>query len=261
MKFGIISDIHEDLESLVKAFRLLNEHKCNEIICLGDIVGVCVHYKRYLNSRNANECLRLVRENCTYVVVGNHDLYAARIVPEFNGGFNFPNDWYHRDIKDRQKVSEGSVWLYEDEFDSDISEENKHYIASLPEFVITENNGLNILFSHFLFPDITGSSTTFPANKTNLAAHFDFLRKQKCSMAVCGHMHAEGIIRSREAAIPTISFLQKPFDFLHFGDYKLRKKMQCLAVPAVANTDRQNGVAIIDTDKQEIHTFKIMNEY
>lgn len=261
MRLGIISDIHEDVVSLTKAFKVLDENSCEEVICLGDIVGVCIHYKRFVNTRNAVECIRLVKENCKYVVAGNHDLYAARKTPEFRGGFRFPGNWYNLGINERQQLSSGSVWLYEDELSSDICKEYCHYITSLPEYLIIEKNGLRFLFSHFLFPDITGSSTTFPTNKTNLNAHFDFMKQKHCPIAVCGHIHAEGMVRSMEAIIPTISFLQKPFVFLPYGDYKLRKKMQCLAVPAVADTDRQNGVAVIDTLKQEIHTFKINNEY
>ena len=261
MKLGIISDIHEDINSLKKAFNVLEENSCDEIICLGDIVGVCIHYKKFVEQRDAEECLRLVKEKCKYVLAGNHDLFAAKKIPHFRGGFNFPENWYSLEMTERQALSGGSVWLYEDELLTEISKEWCDYIASLPEYIMIERDNLKLLFSHFLSPDITGSSTTFPTNKTNLTAHFDFVRKLHCTIAVCGHVHAEGIIRSMEAAIPSLSFLQKPFVFLHYGDYRLPRKMQCLAVPAVANTDKQSGVAMIDTHKRKIHTFKINNDY
>jgi len=261
MKIGIISDIHEDLNSLKKAFLVLEKNYCDEIICLGDIVGVCIHYRKIIESRNAEECLRLVKENCKYVIAGNHDLYAVKKIPDYRGGFNFPKNWYELEANKRKQISGGNIWLYEDELPSEISMEYCQYISSLPEYIVIENNGLKLLFSHFLFPDITGSLTMFPTNKTNLQAHFDFVRNQQCFLSVCGHVHAEGMVRSIEAAIPTFSFLQKPFVFLHYGDYKLRNKMQCMAVPAVADTERQNGVAIIDTLKQEINTIKINNDY
>lgn len=65
MRYGIISDIHGNLEALE---RVLEELKgIDEVICLGDIVGY---------GANPNECCELVRENCGIVLMGNHDAAA-----------------------------------------------------------------------------------------------------------------------------------------------------------------------------------------
>ncbi len=39
MKLAIITDIHEDRVNLVKALRMIEKEACDEIACLGDIVG------------------------------------------------------------------------------------------------------------------------------------------------------------------------------------------------------------------------------
>jgi predicted phosphodiesterase len=65
MRLAILSDIHSNLQALEKALRLIDQLKVDEIYCLGDIVGY---------GGNPNECVALVRERCTKVVKGNHDL-------------------------------------------------------------------------------------------------------------------------------------------------------------------------------------------
>ncbi len=39
MLLGVISDIHEDIIALEKALTFLEKRNCDQIICLGDIVG------------------------------------------------------------------------------------------------------------------------------------------------------------------------------------------------------------------------------
>ena len=39
MKIGLITDIHENANLLKEALRLAAKNKCDEIVCLGNIVG------------------------------------------------------------------------------------------------------------------------------------------------------------------------------------------------------------------------------
>ena len=64
MRIAIISDIHSNLEALTKALEVIDRHAVNEIICLGDVVGY---------GANPNECVELVRQQCSVVIKGNHD--------------------------------------------------------------------------------------------------------------------------------------------------------------------------------------------
>jgi predicted phosphodiesterase len=104
MRLGVVSDIHEDAERLAEALRILEKRNCDEIACLGDIVGFDVLVYRHLNSRNASRCLAMVRENCRHAVIGNHDLFAVRRLPAGNSLFTFPADWYAMDFRDRDIV-------------------------------------------------------------------------------------------------------------------------------------------------------------
>jgi predicted phosphodiesterase len=198
MKLGIISDIHEDVENLKKAFHVLEKNSCENIACLGDIVGFCVHYDRYSHNRDAKECLRLVKQNCNFIVVGNHDLFAAAKIPEYRGGFDFPHNWYSLSFKEKEQLSSGRVWLYHDELPSNLNEEDLAYIRSLPEFLKVNISEIRFMFSHFVLPDLTGSPTSFPKNIKSLSGHFEFMNQNECTISFCGHIHAEGMMLAYE---------------------------------------------------------------
>jgi len=92
MKIGLISDIHEDILSLEQAFRFFSSEKCDQIFCLGDIVGFALPFFKYIETRNANECINLIKKNCDETVIGNHDLFAIKKVPEHKFGFDYGAD-------------------------------------------------------------------------------------------------------------------------------------------------------------------------
>ncbi|MFA4852504.1 MAG: metallophosphoesterase [Bacteroidales bacterium] len=257
MKLGIISDIHEDIENLKNAFNVLERNSCDEIICLGDIVGFCIHYNEYSHIRNAKECLKLIKQNCKYVIAGNHDHYAARKIPEYRGGFHFPENWYDISIDERKLLSSGKVWLYDDELSSNLEQDDIEYINTLPEFLKLEINGIRCMFSHFVFPDITGSLTSFPKNIKDLSSHFDFMKNAECLIGFFGHVHTKGMMLGFEKNKQIIPILQDSFNFYSFGFNKLKNKSQCIALPAVTLTERKSGVTVFDVKDFSITTIKL----
>ncbi|MDB5445461.1 MAG: putative metallo-dependent phosphatase [Phenylobacterium sp.] len=70
LKFGIVSDIHNNVEALDRALELMGG--IDELLCLGDIVS---------QTRFSNETVARLRERAARVVLGNHDVeylkYAA----------------------------------------------------------------------------------------------------------------------------------------------------------------------------------------
>lgn len=73
LKYGVISDIHSNLEALTVALEFLSD--VDRIVCLGDIVGY---------GPNPNECCEIARDKATVVVLGNHDAaVTARISPSW----------------------------------------------------------------------------------------------------------------------------------------------------------------------------------
>lgn len=69
MKFGIIGDIHSNLEALSSILELLlKEEKVDKIFCLGDIVGY---------NANPRECVDLLMEHNVACISGNHDRFVS----------------------------------------------------------------------------------------------------------------------------------------------------------------------------------------
>lgn len=110
----------------------------------------------------------------------------------------FPDNWYSLSFKERKEKSSGSAWLYDDELPSNLIGDDLDYIRSLPEFLRVNILGVRLLFSHFVVPDLTGSSTTFPRNIKDLSQHFVFMMQNECPISFSGHIHAESMMLAYE---------------------------------------------------------------
>lgn len=190
MVYNIISDIHEDYCSLEKVLKSLNGN--DKKICLGDIVGFCLPYNsNFENTRSSNKCISLLEKYSFKSVIGNHDLNVLKRIPNISK-FKFPNNWYDLSIEDKEKLSGGVVYLYRNELDSNLSAKSKKHLSNLPEYFI-ENQ---ILCTHFLYPNITGSAK-FHNDKRgviDIISHFKFMEKYKVKTAFIGHKHVNQII-------------------------------------------------------------------
>lgn len=251
MKLGFITDIHEDVQNLEKAFSILSNEKCDTVICLGDIVGFTIPFYRYIQTRDAEECVRLVRENCSVVVTGNHDLYAVKKIPQHKFGFNYTADWYELEYEMRAKKAKNRIWLYEDsELKCNLSEGAKEYLRNLKEIEIRKYDNINFLFSHFCYPDFSGSAIYFPREPFHLTRHFDYMKNNNCRVSFSGHGHPEGVIVVDESNFLTSGF----------GVHQLTDDMQWIVIPCVARTSRLNGIAVLDTAEKEFKTISF-NSY
>lgn len=63
MRYGIVADIHGNLEALEAVLRQI-EGKVDQLVCLGDIVGY---------GPNPNECCEILRKRNILSVAGNHE--------------------------------------------------------------------------------------------------------------------------------------------------------------------------------------------
>lgn len=248
MRIGLISDIHEDILSLENALRILSNEKCDKIFCLGDIVGFALPFYQYIESRDAERCVNLVRENCEVAVIGNHDLYAIKKIPEHNAGFDYDNDWYSLDYEVRSKKSKNKIWLYEDnEIKASLSDSAIDFLIKLKEVEIFNCNDFTLMFSHFCFPDFTGSAIFFPSEPFHLEKHFQYMKSNNCKISFSGHGHTEGNIYVNE----------DQFKSNKFGQFTLIDELQWIVIPCIARTSRHNGVALFDTDSMLLKTIPL----
>lgn len=76
-RFGIVADVHANLQALEAVLHFLDSQGVEEIWCLGDVVGY---------GGDPAACVEIVRERCAGTVRGNHD--AAAVEPRLRGTFN-----------------------------------------------------------------------------------------------------------------------------------------------------------------------------
>jgi len=238
MKIGFVGDIHEDVKSLLEALRLLEKRNCDEIVCLGDIVGFDVRHYRYLSSRDASRCIGLVRENCRYVLAGNHDLFAIRKRPRSTSGFEFPEEWYRLDYAERKRLAANQVWLFEQqELSPLLTASDREYLDSLPEFTAAEFGGLRVLLTHEVVPDSTGSLTWRPKNHWDFRHHFRFMRENRCHLGISGHLHPNGLGVARS----------DDFQIFSFRTYPIGSDLVQYICPCTAHSSSRNGFLMLDT--------------
>jgi diadenosine tetraphosphatase ApaH/serine/threonine PP2A family protein phosphatase len=160
MKIAILSDIHGNEEALKAVLDYIDVKKIEEVYCLGDIVGY---------GPSPNECVKLIRERCEMVLMGNHD-YAA---------IGQANIEYFNDFA---KMS--TYWTI-----NHLTEENKAYLGSLP---FSHQNDEMVMVH---------SSPTNPSHWYYILSQYDAkIEMQAFNQPVCfiGHSHVPVIFSKKE---------------------------------------------------------------
>lgn len=103
MRFGILSDIHSNLDALTAVIRELDGLGMDKLVCLGDIVGY---------GPSPNECCDLLRARDCVAIAGNHD--EAAISSDEADSFN-------------ALARTAIAWTR-----GELSEANRAYLAHLP---------------------------------------------------------------------------------------------------------------------------------
>ena len=175
MRLAILSDIHEDYESLLKIVASAEAMGFDRLICLGDISGFSLPYYKYEDSRNAPACLALLREKCDIIIPGNHDVYAADRDPEL------PDS-----LKDKE------CWPHEEDLDTGYNEDEISFLASLPFYEVLSTPAGNILFTHYVYPNLSGFVKGFYSEEQEFREHFSYMRELECKLCFTGHAHPGG---------------------------------------------------------------------
>jgi len=246
MKLAIISDIHEDYIYLEQTLKKIENIGCNEIACLGDIVGYSVPHYFHIDTRNANKCIELISSNCKYVVAGNHDQFALRKLPENCSEYNLPDNWYELSFDKRKELSKGKVWLYEDtELSALLNDKSKEWLSNLPEFVIIDFSDYKIFLSHFICPDITGFTTAYLEHISNFSLHLKFLKKFNTNLCFFGHIHTSELLELRN------------------NNHKFSKNVIInteivgIGIPAIVRNKYFSGFAVFDTSKNCVELYSV----
>jgi predicted phosphodiesterase len=241
MKLSVIADIHSDLISLQEALREIDKQKCDKILCLGDIVGYNQYFEGSPDGRDADACVKMVKNYCDYVVCGNHDLNAIRKLPSYHVELGMPDNWYELELEERERISKSKLWLYEDEMDDPVSESSFEYLNALPVQIVIETGDFNILATHFIEPDITGTSKDSPAGRQDFYRHLKLLKKNNCMAGLTGHAHLEGFAR----------ISRRDYLMNYYRKSLLPKKRQVIVVPPLTRSPGSRGFIIMDSHSRE----------
>ncbi len=257
MRIAFITDIHEDALSLKKALRLIEREKCDQVVCLGDILGFPYLRGKYESTRDVHECISLIRQNCSLVVAGNHDLFHLRKFPKYTAGFRFPDNWYDLSPEEKTRIGGQKVWNYADDYPVELDDYELDFLHSMPEYDFVFYGGNKILVSHYVYPNCSGYVLSGNNEKKKIADHFRFLDRNDCRLSVCGHLHIEGMGLYYQPSEGILAKFLNGYDYYSFGTKRLKNKNCSIIIPALADNGQVNGFAILDTVDYSINALSL----
>ncbi len=248
MLIGILSDIHSDFKSLQKAKTILEKRNCDQMVCLGDIVGYNSNFADFFKHGQAKQCISFVLSECKVVVLGNHDLYALKKTPLFDAGFKYPKNWYDLRFRERKNLANHKIWLYEEDNDDlIISNELREKFEKVTEFKTYFHGEKLVMYSHYLYPDLSGSTTFKTRYFSDFAKHFTFMQNYECSIAFTGHHHHDGVEIIKD----------QQYRKLPFGQYSIGYSQAIINVPCIAKGPIRNGITIYNPEKGGVEVIPI----
>jgi len=257
MKIGIITDIHENAGALKEALKQADIYKCDEIACLGDIVGYDRRFYSYDPGRSAKECLSLIRSTCRWIIAGNHDLYSSGKFPSWSDGFEFPEKWFSMHPSDRKTIAGGKVWCYDGDAENDMGDDEINFLRSLPESVIIDLSGFNCLLSHYFFPDLTGSTTHYIERGRHLSSHWEFMDLHEVQYSFSGHTHNHFTGFAYRNSSPLFGAFQNlPNDSFYLGKDKV-----IITLPPISGEKGRTGFSIFDSDSLKLSVIHFIPLY
>ena len=155
MRYGIISDIHSNLEALTAVLAIFKKSSIDQYLCLGDIIDY---------GADPSPCVELVKSLNPIVVVGNHEWAFSH--PEIIGSFN-------------KYAKKSIVWTLKQ-----VSASQKNYLSSLP--LTLEKENFILVHSSLEKPE----NFNYVFTPEDLQINFQLLKKKICFF---GHSHIPGI--------------------------------------------------------------------
>ena len=167
MKLAVFTDIHGNLEALKTIINDIKSKNVDEIICLGDTIGL---------GSESKECLDLIIENNIKMVLGNHELcalYGTDIDSSINSNVQ----------KEHYKWIRESLTTKEIDF---LKKCPLYYECNISYNNIIKNK--KIIFSHYLLED---TSKLYPFEKNNLKNDVNLWIKYNNEdiTYIVGHLH------------------------------------------------------------------------
>jgi len=235
LKIAIFSDIHEDIVSLELALQKAKKHGCETIVCLGDISGYNPRFHNFIDHRNASACLQLLLENQAVLIAGNHDLHACKKIPDTKALSKLPENWYDLDYQTRHQLGAEKYWLYPDELDPLYRAKDIAVLEKATSYYICKEGANHFLFSHYLYPNLSGFTTHFYEEVNAIQPHLNFMTEKQCCISFCGHTHLPGLSVTRNTA-----------RFYGFNKKATLAANSIVMVPPIVRSRAANGFCIFN---------------
>jgi len=166
---AIVSDIHSNLAALSAVLKDLEEHKADEIVCLGDVIGY---------GPQPLQCADIARKEFAFAILGNHEeavLYGAvGFNPKAKAAVDWTRDQFH--LESEAEEERNARW---------------QFLGDMPISVDGED-GTGVQFVHGSPRDPT-REYVFPTDVLNpdkIMAIFEHVEL----VAFNGHTHAPGVM-------------------------------------------------------------------
>ncbi len=165
-RFAIITDIHSNLEALEAILNDIKTQNIDEIICLGDTIGI---------GKNSKECIDLLINNHVKSVLGDHEIYLLKGT-DINSSISEKEKEYYKSLKESLTKTE------------------MNYIKNCPLYyeinIKYENPNLKrkYILCHYLIND---ENAPYPFEKNNLKNDINLWKKYNDSNItyIIGHLH------------------------------------------------------------------------
>lgn len=155
MKIGLISDIHADYPSLIKALRIFKQANVNRILCAGDLVE---------KGEYGNQVVALINRLKIPCVLGNHDEMAIG-----------NQQW----IKENMDLSHPHIQ------NSLLISETLDYLDQLPRKLRFEWDGIRILLVH----GSPKSNVEYLMPSTRVSQFAKHAKDARATIIIYGHTH------------------------------------------------------------------------
>lgn len=161
MKIAFFSDIHGNKEALTAIINDIKKEKIDEVICLGDIIGI---------GPNPKECLDIIIDNNISTVLGNHELYFLK-------GTEI-------DVKMGENEVKHQKWIK-----SQITSRQKKYLENCNIVLEREYNGKKVLFEHFFIENNNALYPFFDLKIIKDEGFKEFIKSSDYDLIFIGHEH------------------------------------------------------------------------
>lgn len=214
MKIAVISDIHGNLEALESVLDVIRKKECHKIFCLGDIAMAGPE-----PSQTISKIQELMQSQNFYIVQGNTDRMLSV--------FSF--DTQNKLIKVNAVMA--SAYLSDSQI---LNEQEKNFLANLPERKELELYGIKILLVHG--SPRRNDENIFPNLKIEEVE--EMIKNEDADIILCGHTHMPcGYQTNTEQTVVNVGSVGRPFS---------EEPLSCFA--------------IIDIDEEK-ETFTIQHEF